>query len=435
MLIEFSIGNYRSIKEPVTVSMVAAKLRSRNRALDENNLFPIADSVSLLRSAAIYGANASGKSNLIQALAFMRRFVLESSKETQADEPINVESFKLSTETENAPSYFEVVFRLEGKRFRYGFEVDSKRVRSEWLYHVPEVREARLFVRKEDDFAISSVFKEAKGLSDKTRDNALFLSVIAQFNGPVAKSILRWFRGLGVISGLDDIGYRFFTLEKFEDGTFRDDILAIIKRLDFGIDDIAVRSIETTEANIPIGLLAELRKLVAPGAKDELLFPKQVKSLTSIHGKYDHDNSPVALTTFGFDNAESEGTKKLFYLLGPILDTLRSGRVFVVDELDARFHPHITVSIIKLFNSNETNPKNAQLIFATHDTNLLDNRLFRRDQIWFTEKTTFGATDLFSLAEYRVRNDAFFEKEYLAGKYGAIPFVGSLDYILASRDG
>jgi hypothetical protein len=365
----------------------------------------------------------------------MQTVVLESATQSQADEPINVDSFQLSTETENSPSFFETVFCLDGKRYRYGFEVDSQRVHSEWLYHVPNVREARLFLREEDDFRISSVFKEGKGLETKTRDNALFLSVVAQFNGPIAKDILSWFRGLGLILGVNDYRYRDYTIRKFEDGTFRDDILAIIKRLDFGIHDIAVRSIKVVEADIPVGLLVELRKFVSPGDPDHPSFPEQIKSLASRHMRYDQDNSPVGPATFDFDAAESEGTKKLFYLLGPILDTLRNGQVLVVDELEARFHPLITASIVKLFNSKTTNPRNAQLVFTTHNTSILDNSIFRRDQIWFTEMRRFGNTDLFSLAEYRVRNDASFEKDYLVGRYGAVPFVSSLEHVLADRDG
>ena len=181
-------------------------------------------------------------------------------------------------------------------------------------------------------------------------------------------------------------------------------------------------------------LLAQLRKFVSPSDPDQLSFPKQIRSLTSIHMRYDQHDSPVEPTAFDFDDAESEGTKRLFYLLGPILDTLRNGHVLVIDELDARIHPLITASIVQLFNSSTTNPKNAQLIFTTHNTSILDNRIFRRDQIWFTEMHRFGNTDLFSLAEYRVRNDASFEKDYLGGKYGAVPFVSSLDHVLADRD-
>ena len=143
MLIEFSIGNYRSFKEIVTFSMVAAKINAKDKKLNESNVFRINENLSLLKSAAIYGANASGKSNFAQAINFMKYFVLSSSKETQAKEAIGVEEFRLNTETVKQPSFFQIVFLLEGKRYRYGFEVDKQHVVSEWLFYVPNKREAK----------------------------------------------------------------------------------------------------------------------------------------------------------------------------------------------------------------------------------------------------------------------------------------------------
>jgi AAA15 family ATPase/GTPase len=408
MLIEFSVGNYRSFKEPVTLSMVAAKLRAKDKEL-ENNLFPLTDSISLLKSAVIYGANASGKSNLVQAIDFMRRFVVGSSRDSQVAESINVDSFKLSSDTENEPSYFEVIFFLEGMRYRYGFEADTQKIHSEWLYRVPNKRETSLFIREGDEFKLSSVFKEGKGLTDKTRDNALFLWVVAQFNGPIARSILAWFRKLGVISGLSDEGYRGFTIERIQDGTLKDSIISFVKRMDVGISDIGLRP-------------------------DEILSHYVYPDITTLHKKYGGDGVFVSETSFDLDVNESEGTKKLFYLAGPLLYTLQEGRRLVIDELDARFHPLITSFIIKLFHSEATNPNNAQLIFATHDTNFLSNKIFRRDQIWFTEKDRYGATDLYSLAEIKARNDALYEKDYIAGKYGAIPFIGGLQHLIGDAD-
>ena len=426
MLIEFSVGNYRSFKEPVTLSMVGAKLKSKNKELNETNLFPINNSISLLKSAAIYGANASGKSNLIQAIKFMRRSVLESSKDSQATEPIGVENFRLSTETEGQPSYFEVIFCLDEKRYRYGFEVDAQRVHSEWLYHVPKTREANLFLREGNEFYLSNVFKEGKGLKGKTRDNALFLSVVAQFNGAISQSILRWFgEKLNVISGLSDEGYIPFTLSRMQDKTLKDDILSFVKRLDLGISDIQIEETELSEANLPKEFRQRLKRLLSERGQDE----PHVVTVTTMHKKYDGHNTHVSVTSFDLDDNESEGTKKLFYLSGPLLYTLQSGEVLIIDELDSRLHPLITSATIQLFNSKVTNPKNAQLVFATHDTNLLNNKFFRRDQIWFTEKDKYGATDLYSLAEYKVRNDASFEKDYIAGRYGAIPFIGGLHYL------
>jgi uncharacterized protein len=433
MLITFSVGNYKSFKQVVTFSLMAAKLTSKNKELDQNNVFPVTQSLNLLKSAAIYGPNASGKSNLLKAIAFMRHFVLTSSKESQSTEPITVDSFRLSTETESNPSFFEIVFFLGDKRYRYGFEADTHRIHAEWLYHAGQ-KETRLFLRDNNRFDLSSVFKEGKGLETKTRDNALFLSVVAQFNGAIAQNILKWFKRVNIISGLSDNEYRGFTLNSMTNKTSRERIISFVKQLDFGISDIMVeRSIVDPDVHLPKDMPQELKSLLLKQAKDLVAF-----NVATSHKKYNNEKTNITLEKFDIEE-ESEGTQKLFFLSGPLLDTLQSGKVLIVDELDARFHPKITASVINLFNSNIINPNNAQLIFATHDTNLLDRNFFRRDQIWFTEKDKYGATDLYSLVEYRiqehrVRNDASFEKDYIEGRYGAIPFIGDIRQLVGDTN-
>lgn len=429
MLIEFSVGNFRSFKEKVTFSMVASNIISKDKTLDENNLSSPNEKLNVLKSAAIYGANASGKSNLIQAFRFMRQFVLDSSKDTQTKEPIGVENFLLSTEVENAPSFFEGVFLLNGIRFRYGFEANSERIISEWLFYVPTVKEARLFLREKGKFTVSSDFKEGKSLTDKTRDNALFLSVTAQFNGEVSQKVLKWFQDLQVMSGLRDTGYKNYTIKEFERDSLKEEILSFVKRLDLGIDNIQIERDDLTKAlsRVPADKMTDEDKIL-------LSLFGQRRTVKTLHKKYDDNNDFIAAEVFDIEKHESEGTKKIFALSGPLMDAVKCGKTLIVDELDARFHPLITLSIIRLFNSKQTNPNNAQLIFTTHDTNLLSNKIFRRDQIWFTEKNKYGATDLYSLAEIRVRNDASFEKDYISGKYGAIPFVGSFDLLLSEAD-
>jgi hypothetical protein len=419
MLIQFSVGNYRSFNEVVTLSMVAANITAKFKDLDENNTFPIHNNIKLLKSAAIYGANASGKSNLIQAFGFMRQFVLDSARESTSADPIGVDRFRLSTLVEGEPSFFEVIFFLDGKRYRYGFEADNQKIYSEWLYHA-NVKETKLFTRNNNKIEMSKLFrKEGKGLTEFTRDNALFLSVVDQWNGATAQHILGWFRRVGFISGLDDTGYSVFTVEQMlKGGKFSEAIKAFVKQMDLGISDLRVERVNISEDTLPSGMPQELKKFIL----DKADFAHIV---TTSHKKYDKDMNAVFQEEFDLEGNESEGTQKVFSLAGPIFDTLRSGRVLVIDELDARLHPLITCSIIQLFNS-AANSANAQLIFATHDTNLLSNRLFRRDQIWFTEKNKFGATDLYSLAEYKVRNDASFEKDYISGKYGAIPYLGDI---------
>ena len=401
--------------------MVASSITGEDKDLDENNVFEINHRLKLLKSAAIYGANASGKSNLVAALRFMKWFVLNSSKETQVSEAIDIEAFRLSTETEKEPSFFEIVFLLEGKTFRYGFEVNAREVVSEWLFQADDSEEQMLFERDFDNYILDN-FPEGQGISDKTRSNALFLSVVAQFNGKVSGKILLWFsKTLQLISGLQDTQYRKETLESFENESHRHDIIEFIKKLDLGITDIQI-------TNKPLPIVSQKTAMFG--------FPySEIKpAVKTVHRKYDAEGKQSAIELFDIDKYESEGTNKLFALAGLLLDTLRTGKILLIDELDARLHPLITRELICLFNSNETNPHNAQLIFTTHDTNLLSSKTFRKDQIWFTEKDNKGATDLYSLVEYKVGKDASFERDYIIGKYGAIPFIGNFKELLGELD-
>jgi len=424
MLIEFSVGNYRSFKETVTFSMVAAKISAKDKKLDEQNTFQADDRLKLLKSAAIYGANASGKSNLGKALLFMKSLILNSSKEGQATEEIPIESFRLSTETESKPSFFEIVFLMDGKVHRYGFEVNKKEVISEWLFYVPTIREVTLFQREKNIIDSKPAFKGGSKFKNNVRDNALFLSVAAQFNIEIAKQILIWLKNLNVVSGLDDGAMGRYTIHCLNNNKNRDQIFELIKKLDLGIDELEISEIELTEETIPKDLPKEIRDRILRDGNTSGI------SIGTIHRKYNAEGQQISIETFEMDEHESEGTQKLFAMAGPLVDTLENGRILVIDELDARLHPLITREIISLFNSNQTNPHNAQLIFMTHDTNILSHKFFRRDQIWFAEKDKFGATHLYSLAEYKIRNDASFESDYIQGRYGAVPFIGDLSHLI-----
>ncbi|BAZ23301.1 hypothetical protein NIES4073_41890 [Kalymmatonema gypsitolerans NIES-4073] len=429
MLIEFSVGNYRSFKEQVTFSMVAANLVAKDKKLDENNVFEVDDDLKLLKSAAIYGANASGKSNLAKALDFMRWFMVNSSKETQSTEKIGVERFKLSTETEDKPSFFEIVFLMNGKRYRYGFEATRDKVVSEWLFYVPKSRETKLFERKLDNITVSKTYK-ADGIQQKTRHNALFLSVSAQFNVNIAEKILDWLTNkVKIVSGLDDRGYRGYTVSCLMNNDNKDKILQFLKKLDLGFGGVKVEESEVTIDSLPSELPDEIKNFIITNVGRKGISV----SVQTMHKKFDGKGNPVSTDMFDLDNQESEGTQKVFALAGPLVNTLKDGKVLIIDEFDARIHPLISRAIVELFNSNETNPSNAQLIFMTHDTNLLSNKLFRRDQIWFVEKNRYGATDLYSLAEYKIRNDASFESDYIKGRYGAIPYIGNLNHLIDSH--
>ena len=425
MLIEFTVGNFRSFKEPETFSMVAANLTSPDPRLDTENVIPAEKGLSLLTSAALYGRNSSGKSNLLAALRFMRDFVLNSSKDMQAADAIRTEPFRLSTETREQPSFFEIAFIVEGKRYRYGFEVNTQRVVSEWLFTVPTIREAMLFQREREETDVSSRFKEGRGLQERTRSNALFLSVAAQFNGEVSNQIVRWFSALSLF-GLDDWHLVFTTYHLLEGKEKQQKIIRLVKQLDLGIGNIRI---EAESGGWATGFMgddwtnSDKQSFLASVALHD-------RRVLTEHEVYDADGKLSASESFDLQGQESEGTRKLFAMAGFLVNAVDAGFTLLIDELDVKLHPLITRAIISLFNSKETNPKGAQLIFTTHDANLLDNRLLRRDQIWFVEKDRYGASHLVSLAEYRVRKEASFEKDYLQGRYGGVPSLGDLSRLI-----
>jgi AAA15 family ATPase/GTPase len=400
-----------------------------------------------LKSAVVYGANGSGKSNLLSAIGFYRRFILSSSNDRQADDEIMTIPFLLSTETENKSSSFEMIFIIGAIRFRFGFEVTKKNVTSEWLFGFDTEnsnKESTYFTREHQNIKVSNRnFKEGKGLENNARPNALFLSTVAQLNGEVSNKIQNWLKtNINVISGLDDATTA-YTIGRFQDQEeFRKKIINFFKLINLGIEDIKMEE--------PV--LDNLSKILPPKREDEKIasliqeLQKELKdrmkkggdtreiSINAFHKKFDEANKLIDTIALDFE-LESRGTQKLFSLLGPWFDTLEKGKILIVDELDSRLHTKLTTELLKIFQSG-INTKNAQLIFASHDTNLLRNDLLRRDQIWFTEKDDKGSTDLYSLVEYKinqatsVRNDASFEKDYLIGKYGAIPYFGNIPKFL-----
>lgn len=424
MLLEFTVGNYLSFKEPVTLSMEAASITD----YPENTF--AAGKHTLLKSVVVYGANASGKSNLMMALAEMRHIVRSSSRMTSTDE-FGVTPFLLNTETVGKPSFFEALFLIEGVRYRYGFELSPEKVHTEWLYQAKATAEKPLFIRDGDAIEVSgSRFPEGRNLESKTRENALFLAVCDQFNGQISKQIMDWFSNGNNISGLSHENYRGVTFRMLKDPECRLVMLEFLKKLDLGFNEVQIEEEENELESSPLSfanvlkaqLLLELQQSYGVKAKERFRF-------NTVHDLYGPEGGKVGETIFNLDAQESSGTKKIFDLIGPFFDSLTNGKVMVVDELDAKLHPLLTNALVGLFNAEETNPHNAQLIFATHDTNLLSYGSFRRDQIYFTEKDKEGATELYSLIEYKeegttVRKDRSFEKDYVQGRYGAIPYLG-----------
>ncbi len=415
MLVKFTINNFLSFKNETVIDLNATSLSEYR----EENIFNLAiNNLSLLKSLVIYGANSSGKSNLFKAIKFVRRMILNSSKDSQAEESIKVEPYLLSTENRLKPSYFEIEFIADKKQYRYGFEVDVNKIHKEWLYEVKKTTETQLFNRNFQEIQISSKFDSASNnLTTITRDNALFLSVCAQFNISIAIEIIRGISDIQYLSGVDDRSTMDFTVNLLNDPENGIYVNNFIRGAKLGFEEVKTKEISLTEealakSNIP----KELRKF---------LLDKKEKNtvVTTKHLVYDDNNNPSDEIYFNLIANESLGTRKYFSLAGPIIDTLLKGKTLIIDEFDARLHSRLSKSIIRLFNTKENNPNNAQLIFASHNSTFINptNELFRRDQIIIAEKDKFGSSKMESIYAKGIRKDASFERDYLSGKYNGIP--------------
>ena len=382
MLIEFSIGNYRSFRNRKTLSMEAADISSQPPSLDKQNVFEVDPAVRLLTSAVIYGANASGKSNLVAAIDFMRRFVLTSAVLTRFGQPINVEPFRLSTVTESQPSEFEMVFLVDGVQYRYGFAVDRRHIVREWLYRLGTLRESKLFTRTGQQIEVNPrIFREGRRLESLTRPNALFLSVVAQFNGPIAKQLTNWFAALDVNTGVTDWEDMALALARFDDSPYRSTIEELIQRLDTGIEHVEAERIPLT-MDAPFdapddGSQSVQRTFDAPSDVSDVVTQSMHRLLDELsrfekiervriktyHQRFDGEGYPADSVAFDLEQHESAGKQRLFVLAQPIVHALQEGGGLVIDEFDARIHPNLAVELVRLFKDTETKPHHAKIIF------------------------------------------------------------------------
>ena len=428
MIIQFSVGNFRTFKDRVTLNMVASNYDRETRETD-NIIFNTKYNFRTLKSAVIYGANASGKSKFMEALMFMKHFAINSSKDSQQGDEIDIEPFRLNSESVSSPSEFEVIFLHEDIQYRYGFEVNKEKVVAEWLYQKPKTKEIELFYRDLQSFEIHQKTFKKGALAVKeglVRDNALLLSLTAQLNDSIAINVINWFKSLKTFSGLREEGYHGYTVSRTKEPKTKLRILELLKAADLGIQDIRLELLDIEK--LPKDLPKEIRERLIRESKEEN--SEIVSDVLTSHRQYDSNNKYIDDIHFSMDIDESSGTRKFFALTGPVLDVLENGYILVVDELDSKLHPNLVCKLISLFNSKDLNPRNAQLIFNTHDTNLLGSGLFRRDQIWFTEKNKFGSASLYSLADFKtdsVRKNEAFEENYIRGKYGSVPYLGFFD--------
>ena len=421
MLIEFSVANFRSIKSQQTFSMA----KSKGLELEESNCFYPKElkQLGLLRSAAIYGPNAAGKSNFIKAMRTMANIVAESATELQRGDKLPVEPFKLDTETNQSATEFEIVFIAEGVRYQYGFAATRERINEEWLIAYPKGRAqywfSRLWQEEKEDYQweMGNALQGKKQLwLESTRSNALFLSTAVQLNSQQLQPIYDWFDNTlrtTTVSGWTPG----FTAKLCETDKNKKKVLNLLKSADLDIQDIEVKTKLFEENDLPDD--------IPSGIKSEVLKRMEGKEIVSEINMMHRDSSGnlVALDI----NEESDGTQKLFSFAGPWLDSLKNGYVLFVDELHDNLHPKLVQFLVELFHSDETNPNNAQLVFTTHETTILNQDVFRRDQIWFCEKRDDHATAVYPLTDFSPRKGREnLELSYLAGRYGALPYIRKL---------
>jgi uncharacterized protein len=416
MIVEFKVKNFRSIRDQQTLSLVASPASE----LSQNTFFSGSDTgLQLVRAAVIYGANAGGKSNFLSALLFMREFILSSAKESQQGDNIPVESFSFDQVSSKEPTEFEVTFIKCNVRYQYGFVLDESRIFGEWLLAYPSARPQQWFSRVYDKknekylWKFSKFFKGGKPIVDLTRSNVLFLSNAVKLNNEQLVPIFDWFqKDLFLIDSLTGRGLSYkksINHLKTEDGKKR--ILKFMNAADPSITDIVLDTEKITEAHLPT-FSSKIPKEVQDFFKKEIL-SRDNQKISFMHGD-------VSLG-IGY---ESDGTHRLLAFAGPWLDALDEGKVLIVDEINSSLHPLVVKFLIKLIYDSEINKKNSQLIFTTHDTSLLDNELFRRDQIWFVEKDKKNSTQLYPLLDFSPRKHEAFSRGYLQGRYGALPYLG-----------
>lgn len=425
MLLNFAVTNYRSIKERQVFSLMAIEGLSH-----EDSLIRSKDGIPILPVALLFGANASGKSNILRAFGMMRYMVVNSVHLNPDDSLDEYDPFLLDEESRDNNTEVEIEFIIsdgknEEQHYRYGFSFSGKIISEEWLYRQEgNTDEVELFTRIGGKVQLNETeFPEGKGKEDTLNSNRLFLSLIAQLNGEKSKEIIEWFKKSYFVTALRTERYMSLTSDLLAqnknreeaDDMFAQKALAFLTNIDVSIEGL---SISEEQFTLPKDAPEELKKIL----------PKEGKKLLKVestHNKYNKVGDIIGKETFNIKSQESEGTQKITELLGLIFTVLAEGRLLVTDELDAKLHPLLTRAIIRLFTDPKINEHGAQLVFTTHDTNQLHLDQVRRDEIWFTEKSPVEATELYSHIEFK-DFDQFTDditEQYVNGRYGAIPRI------------
>lgn len=389
MLVEFRVKNFRSFADEVFIQFDAEKTLHNY----SDNLIATPKG-NFVKTAAVYGANASGKSNLMTAVRVFRNFVLSSGKNNSTD-VIPVEPFLLDNALVASPTLFEVKLLIDDVFYRYGYEITSKEVVSEWLFLSNKIEdEGRwIFVREKDKVEYSEFYFEEKGFERNLLPNTLLISRLDQMNVGLAIKVLRAVSKIFVFEGLQDQQLHDYTVNALRTESRKSDVISLARLADSDIAD---------------------------------MYPlENSNDVAVVKKKFGSSNDTVSLS---LQFHESAGTQKIFNFAGALMDVLYNGYIAFIDEFEAKLHPLLTRYLVMIFNSEKINKKGAQLIFVTHDTNLLAYGGLRRDQVWFCEKDKRGCSTLYSLVEIKdLQSDntaSSIEQNYIEGRYGAIPFFG-----------
>ena len=420
MLIRFTVENYRSIGEEKSLDLCAS-----NAIKDlVNRGYSTVQDKKYLNSIAFYGANSSGKTNFLKAIGQMRNIVLHSVR-LNDNEPLPYEPFLLSTK-EARPTKFEVSFidPEDRAQFEYGFKYNEDSIVEEWLdAKFPRKSKKHLFTRTGTEVIPDSIFfAEGEKFKDvNLNKNRLFLSLVGQLGGEISNRVIEWFRTkVIVLSGINDSNYYKRTSRNiYESSEYREGVLDLIRQMNFGFEDIKAEKVDMSNMTFPQELPAEIIAKI----KNETYI-----EISTVHNVYDEDGNIATTRQFELEGNESAGTNKFFNLAGHIYESLKDGRCLCIDELDSQMHPLISWKIVEMFNNTDINTSGSQLIFTTHDTHLLSKELFRRDQIIFIEKNKKESSDLYTMLDakqhlnHSPRTDSNYQKNYIQGRYGAIPF-------------
>ncbi|MCG8029982.1 MAG: AAA family ATPase [Candidatus Thiodiazotropha taylori] len=413
MLVEFRVKNFRSIRDEQVLSMVASK----DKQHAETHLIStsIKSIPSLVSSTAIYGPNASGKTNLINALAFFRGFVVDSATAVKPDQQLNVQPFRLDKDYINQPTELELTYILNGVRYQYGFKLNKDKIYGEWLLVYkspkPQLWFSRYLNEKTDQYEYdfgSYLSGNKKQWQELTRSNALYLSTAAQWNSEQLKPIFDYIGNEIAVFSSGVLPSPDTSVQMLQNSNIRQELLNFLTSADISISAIDVRFQKGVKQTV---------KFDSPTGAPEIHREETELAIPQFHHSTEDISAILELQD------ESLGTQRLFTLAGPLIDILKKGRILVIDELDSSLHTYIVQRLVSMFQSKKINKAGAQLIFTTHDTALLKTEFFRRDQIWFAEKDNSQATTIYPLTDFSPRKKEALERGYLMGLYGALPIL------------